>query len=459
MDNRTVARVETMSSTIRGTWNDDPAHFMPRPSRRNFVHVGAVGAMGLTLDGLLRNEARAVDSIGGRPSKEGKAKSLIHIYLPGGMAHQDSFDPKPLAPVEYRGEIGYINTKVEGVQLGEYFKQTAQIMDKITICRAMTHGEAAHERGTHNMFTGYRPSPALVFPSMGSIVSHEFGPRNNLPPYVCVPSMPTNFAGSGYLSSAYAPFSLGSDPANGNFTVQDLNLPGDVDVKRFSARRSMLDAVNDHFAAKEKADGLEAMDTFYQRAYGLISSQKAREAFNINAESAALRDEYGRNAAGQRMLLARRLVASGVRLVSLTYGGWDMHNGIKGGMAGQAPILDQAFAALIRDLDRSGLLDSTMVMISSEFGRTPKINATAGRDHWPKVFSIVLAGGGVKKGYVHGKSDPTATEPEDDALSVEDMAMTVYNQMGIDGDKRLIAPGNRPIDIVHDGKVVKEILA
>jgi len=375
------------------------------------------------------------------------------------MAHQDSFDPKPLAPVEYRGDIGYINSKMEGVQLGEHFKQTAQIVDKITICRAMTHGEAAHERGTHNMFTGYRPSPAIVFPSMGSIVSHEFGPRNNLPPYVCVPSMPTNYAGSGYLSSAYAPFSLGSDPANGNFTVQDLNLPGDVDTKRFSARRSMLDAVNDHFAAKEKADGLEAMDTFYQRAYGLISSQKAREAFNINAETAALRDEYGRNAAGQRMLMARRLVAAGVRLVSLTYGGWDMHTGIKGGMAGQAPVLDQAFATLIRDLDRNGLLDSTMVMISSEFGRTPKINATAGRDHWPKVFSIVLAGGGIKKGFVYGKSDPTATEPEDDALTVEDMAMTVYNQLGIDGEKRLMAPGNRPIDIVRDGKVVNELLA
>lgn len=448
-----------MSSTIRGTWNDDPAHFLPRPNRRNFLHVGAVGTLGLTLEGLMRNEARAVDSVGGRPSKEGKAKSLIHIYLPGGMAHQDSFDPKPLAPVEYRGDIGYINSKLDGVQLGEHFKQTAQIVDKITICRSMTHGEAAHERGTHNMFTGYRPSPAITFPSMGSIVSHEFGPRNNLPPYVCVPSMPTNFAGSGYLSSAYAPFSLGSDPANASFTVQDLNLPGDVDTKRFTARRSMLDAVNDHFAAKEKADGLEAMDTFYQRAYGLISSQKAREAFNINTESAALRDEYGRNAAGQRMLMARRLVAAGVRLVSLTYGGWDMHTGIKGGMAGQAPILDQAFAALIRDLDRSGLLDSTMVMISSEFGRTPKINGTAGRDHWPKVFSIVLAGGGIKKGFVYGKSDPTATEPEEDALSVEDMAMTVYNQLGIDGEKRLMAPGNRPIDIVRDGKVVQDLLA
>jgi hypothetical protein len=442
-----------------GTWNADPAHFRPVPNRRNFLHVGAVGFLGLSLEGLLRNEARAVDSIGGRPSKEGKAKSLIHIFLPGGMAHQDSFDPKPLAPVDYRGEVGWINSKVEGVQLGEHFKQTAQVTDKITICRAMTHGEAAHERGTHNMFTGYRPNPALIFPSMGSIVSHEFGPRNNLPPYVCIPSMPTNFAGSGYLSSAYSPFSLGSDPASGNFTVQDLNLPGDVDNKRFTSRRSMLDAVNNHFVSKEKADGLEAMDTFYQRAYGLISSQKAREAFNINAEPAKLRDEYGRHAAGQRMLLARRLVGAGVRLVSLTYGGWDMHNGIKAGMADQAPAFDQGFATLIRDLDRNGLLDSTLVMVSSEFGRTPKINATAGRDHWPKVFSIVLAGGGIKKGFVYGKSDPTASEPDEDALSVEDMAMTVYNQMGIDGVKRLIAPGNRPIDIVNSGKVVNELLA
>ena len=442
-----------------GTWNADPAHFRPVPNRRNFLHVGAVGFLGLSLEGLLRNEARAVDSIGGRPSKEGKAKSLIHIFLPGGMAHQDTFDPKPLAPVDYRGEVGWINSKVEGVQLGEHFKQTAQVVDKITICRAMTHGEAAHERGTHNMFTGYRPNPALIFPSMGSIVSHEFGPRNNLPPYVCIPSMPTNFAGSGYLSSAYSPFSLGSDPASGNFTVQDLNLPGDVDNKRFTSRRSMLDAVNNHFVSKEKADGLEAMDTFYQRAYGLISSQKAREAFNINAEPAKLRDEYGRHAAGQRMLLARRLVGAGVRLVSLTYGGWDMHNNIKASMADQAPAFDQGFATLIRDLDRNGLLDSTMVMVSSEFGRTPKINGTAGRDHWPKVFSIVLAGGGIKKGFVYGKSDPTASEPDDDALSVEDMAMTVYNQMGIDGVKRLIAPGNRPIDIVNSGKVINDLLA
>ena len=284
---------------------------------------------------MFRMKAQAVDSVGGRPSKEGKAKSIIHIFLPGGMAHQDSFDPKPLAPVEYRGEVGSIRSKVDGVFLSEYLPKTAQITDKITICRSMTHGEAAHERGTHNMFTGYRPSPALIYPSFGSIISHEFGPRKNLPPYVCIPSMPTNFAGSGYLSSAFAPFSLGSDPANPGFTVQDLSLPGGVDTKRFTTRKTMLGAVNDHFAKREKADGVMAMDTFYDRAYSLISSDQAREAFNIKAESEAIRNQYGRNEAGQRMLMARRLVSAGVRLVSLTYGGWDMHSAIKGGMAGQ----------------------------------------------------------------------------------------------------------------------------
>jgi hypothetical protein len=443
-----------MDRKITGTWNDDPAHFR-RPSRRAFLHVGFAGGLGLTLDQYFRLQARA-DT---KSAKEPPAKSLIHIFMPGGMAHQDSFDPKPFSPIEYRGEMGTVQTKVEGVLLNEHLNKTAQIADKITICRSMTHGEAAHERGTHNMFTGYRPSPALVFPSFGSVVSHEFGPRNNLPPYVCVPSQPTTYAGTGYLSSAYAPFSLGSDPADGNFNVQDLKLPGGVDDGRFTKRRTMLSAVNAYFAAREKSDGIEAMDTFYQRAYSLISSQKAREAFNINAEPPAVRDEYGRNAAGQRLLLARRLVAAGVRLVSVTYGGWDMHNDVKGGFAGQMPPFDQAFATLIRDLDRTGLLNSTLVMISSEFGRTPKINGTAGRDHWPKVFSVVLAGGGLKRGFVYGTSDSTATEPENDPLTVEDLAMTLYHQLGINGEKKLMAPGNRPIDIVREGAIRKELIA
>jgi uncharacterized protein (DUF1501 family) len=221
----------------------------------------------------------------------------------------------------------------------------------------------------------------------------------------------------------------------------------------------MLEAVNDHFASKEKADGLEAMDTFYQRAYSLISSQKAREAFNINAEPNALRDEYGRNPAGQRFLLARRLVGAGVRFVSLTYAGWDFHYQIKDNTRANLPQFDQGFSALIRDLDRTGLLDSTLVMVSSEFGRTPKINGSAGRDHWPKVFSVVLAGGGIKKGFAYGTSDATASEPEDDPLTVEDLAMTVYHQLGISGEKKLMSSGNRPIDIVRNGQIRKEMIA
>jgi hypothetical protein len=440
-----------------GTWHDDPAHFR-RPSRRGFLYVGLCGGLGLTLENMFRLQSARGDQKSFQ-SKEGAAKSVIHIFLPGGMAHQESFDPKPYAPVEYRGEMGVVQTKIDGVVFNECLPQTAQIADKLVVCRSMTHGEAAHERGTHNMFTGYKPSPALQYPSFGSVVSHEFGPRNNLPPYVCVPSQPNTYAGCGYLSSAYSPFGLGSDPANPGFTVQDLNLPGGVDAKRFTSRRTMLDAVNEHFRAREKSDNIDAMDTFYQRAYSLISSQQAREAFNINAEPAKLRDEYGRTEAGQRFLLARRLVQAGVRLVSVTYSGWDFHVNITASTRAVLPQFDQAFAALIRDLERTGLLSSTLVMVSSEFGRTPKINGTAGRDHWPKVFSVVLAGGGLKKGVVFGTSDSTATEPDNDPLSVEDLATTVYHQLGINAEKELMAPGNRPIEIVDGGKVLRELIA
>lgn len=425
-------------------------------SRRGFLTVGSMG-FGLTLADLFRLKAKA--ELKNFAPIAAKADSVIHIFLPGGIAHQETFDPKPFAPIEYRGELSTIATKIEGESFSETLPKTAQIADKITVIRSMTHGEAAHERGTHNMFTGYRPSPALQYPSIGSVVSHEYGPRNNLPPYVCIPSMPNEYAGTGYLSSSFSPFSLGSDPAAGGFKVQDLNLPNGIDDSRFATRRNILGAVNDHFAKKEKSDGLEAMDTFYDRAYSLISSQKAREAFNIDAEPAALRDAYGRNEAGQRMLMARRLVAAGARLVCLQYGSWDLHVGIAANMKAQMPAFDQAFAALITDLETTGLLDRTLVMVSSEFGRTPKINKDAGRDHWPKVFSVVLAGGGVKKGYVHGASNATASEPERDPIGPEDLATTVYHQLGIVADKELMAPGGRPIEIVDGGKVRTELLA
>jgi len=271
--------------------------------------------------------------------------------------------------------------------------------------------------------------------------------------------MPNSFAGTGYLGSAYGPFSLGSDPANAAFKVRDLNLPQGVDEKRFAQRKDLRAVVDEHFSQLEKSDALDGMDSFYQRAYAMLSSEKARAAFSIQDEPDKLRDDYGRTDAGQRMLLARRLVEAGVRFVSLTYGGWDHHDNIKTAMTNQMPKFDQAFATLIRDLDKRGMLDSTLVMVTTEFGRTPKINNTAGRDHYPKVFSVILAGGGIKRGAVHGSTDPTASEPDQDPLYVPDLAATVYNQLGIDPDKVLYAPGPRPIVIVKDGNVIKELLA
>ena len=425
--------------------------------RRSFLQVGFLGGLGLGLSDYLRmQEARGDQKF--FESKEGPAKSVIYIYLPGGCAHQETWDPKPFAPIEYRGPMGSIETNVAGTRLSETMVHTSKIADKIAICRSMTHGEAAHERGTHNMFTGYRPSPALQYPSIGSVVSHEFGPRQNLPPYVCIPDQPNEFAGTGYLSSSFSGFSLGSDPASDSFQVRDLRLPNGVDDSRFSKRRNMLNAVNDYFATKEKSDSLDAVDSFYDRAYSLINSEKARNAFDINKEDDATRDKYGRNTAGARMLLARRLVEAGTRFVSLTYGSWDMHNNIEASIKGQLPAFDKGFAALIEDLDQRGMLDSTLVCVASEFGRTPKINATAGRDHWPKVFSVVMAGGGVKRGIVHGSSNATASEPEDSPLTVKDWATTIYNRLGIVSNKELMAPGDRPIEIVDGGKVVQELI-
>ena len=426
-------------------------------SRRGFLQVGLIGGLGLTLPQFLRMEADAAQKH--YKTREGVAKSVINIFLPGGLAHQESWDPKPYAPSEYRGPYGTIDTAIKGIKFSENMKNLAKVADKMTVIRSMAHGEAAHERGTHNMFTGYRPSPALEYPSIGSVIAHELGPRNNLPPYVCIPQVPNEFANSGYLSSAYGPFSLGSDPSRGDFKVRDLNMPGDVDEKRFNRRRSLLETVDYHFRNLEESDALDSMDAFYQHAYKLISSQKAREAFNLKAEPEKLRNEYGMNQAGQRCLLARRLVEAGVRFVSLTAGGWDHHDNIKNGIQGNLPPVDVAVARLIRDLDERGLLDSTLVMITSEFGRTPKINGTGGRDHWPRVFSVGLAGGGVHKGLIHGASDALGGEPEEDRVEVEDLATTVYNQLGITADKELMAPGERPIEIVDGGKVLDKILA
>ena len=427
--------------------------------RRTFLSTGFLAGAGLGLADLFRYQTAFAEQKH-YENFQGTAKSVIHIFLPGGMAQQESFDPKPYAPIEYRGDLNSIATNVDGLRFGEMMPHTAKIADKLTVIRSMTHGEAAHERGTHNMFTGYRPSPALNYPSIGSVISHEYGPRENLPPYVCIPNQPNEYAGSGYLSSSYSPFSLGADPAAGNgFKVRDLNLNNDVDHERFARRQQALEMVNKRFGQKQTDDSIAAMDSFYQRAYSLINSEKARDAFDLSKETDEMKKKYGENQAGSRLLMARRLVESGVRFVNVTYGGWDMHDKIVDGFKRQMPSLDQAYAALINDLDERGLLDETIVMMSSEFGRTPKINNTSGRDHWPKVFSVAMAGGGFKRGFAYGTSDSTASFPDLDPVSPEDLFATVYHCLGVVADKELMAPGNRPIEIIDGGKVLTSALA
>jgi uncharacterized protein (DUF1501 family) len=425
-------------------------------SRRGFLAAGTLGGLGLSLPEFLLR--RAVAEQKHYDFVEAKAQSVIHVFLPGGMAQQESFDPKPYSPLEYRGEMGVITTKT-GEQFSETIPQLAARSDKFSVIRSMTHGEAAHERGTHNMFTGYKPSPALQYPSFGAVISHEYGPRNNLPPYICIPNVPNEFAGTGYLPSSYGGFALGSDPAQNGFKVRDLDLAGGVDSERFLRRKSALELVNRHFVESAPADNVNAMNTFYQRAYDLLDTPAAKEAFDIEKEDAAMRDRYGRNEAGQRLLMARRLVEAGTRLVTLTYGGWDMHQNITASFKGTMPPLDVALSALLDDLSERGLLDTTLVMVSSEFGRTPKVNPDAGRDHWPKVFSVLLAGGGIKPGMIHGASDATAAEPDSDPVSPEDLAATMYRLMGIISDKELMAPGDRPIEIVNGGKLIEPLMA
>lgn len=431
--------------------------FSYSPDRRRFLKVGAFAGLGLSLADFFALESVQAAS-NAYVAPQATAKSVIHIFLGGGMSAQESWDPKPLSPIEYRGELSAIDTKVPGVQFSELLPKTAQVADKLTVIRSLTHGEAAHERGVHNMMTGYRPSPALQYPSFGSVVSHEYGPRKDLPPYISIPNEPNAFAGSGYLSSAYAPFSVGDDPARSSFKVRDLSSPGDVDQQRYERRLAALEAANEHFNQRAASDAVSSMNAFYNRAFRLISSPAAREAFDMNKEPKEMKDRYGRNAAGQRMLLARRLVEAGARFVTLSYGGWDHHQRITQSMRRLMPAFDQGYSALLADLDERGLLDETIVLVSSEFGRTPKINGDAGRDHWAKVFSVAVAGGGFRRGEVMGSSGATANEPEETPITPEDLATTLYHQLGIAAHKELMAPGDRPIEIVKGGRVRKELV-
>ena len=426
-------------------------HNMFSDSRRDFLKVGLLSGLGLTLGDYFRiMDAQA--------QTNAKAESCIFIYLAGGMSHVDTFDPKPYSPVEYRGDIGFADTNTKEV-FGASLSNLAKVADKLAVIRSVTHGEAAHERGTHNMLTGYKPSPALVYPCMGAVVSHEFGPRKDLPAYIAIPDAGNEFMGTGYLSSAYGAFSVGGDPVNKGFQVRDLALAGGVTPERMDARKGLLTAVDSHFRTMEKTDVLDAMDSYYQRAYALISSQNAREAFNVAAEPDDVKNKYGITGMGQRLLLARRLVEAGARFVTVVDGGYDMHVNVKAGMQGTVAQMDQGVAALVSDLAQRGLLEKTLVVMTTEFGRTVRLNKDAGRDHWPKAFSVMMAGGGLKGGVIHGATDAYGSEPSKDPVIPADIAATIFNQLGVDTAKKIMSDGNRPVALVRDFNLITPIIA
>ncbi|MEE9127004.1 MAG: DUF1501 domain-containing protein [Planctomycetota bacterium] len=426
----------------------------PDQSRREFLKQGALSGVAMVaLPGL----APRLVPVGYLP--EARAKAVIHIFLSGGLSHLDTFDPKPFAPVEVRGQFGTVKSKADGELFSNLVPRTARVADKITLIRSMTHTEAAHERGRHTMHTGYQPSPAITYPSMGTVVAHELGTQKSLPAYACVPAANDIYLGTGYLSAAYAPFSIGAEPNRRNFQVRDLSLPRGVGSKRLARRRKILAALDEEFTKIASSEAAQASSAFYEQAYDLIQSKHAREAFRISKHPGKLRNSYGRTNIGQRLLLARGMVEAGVRWVTVLDSGYDNHRDLVRGLRGRMQQLDRGYAALLQDLDASGLLDQTLVLLTTEFGRTPRINSNRGRDHWPRAFSVLLAGGGVKRGVVHGATLADGSEPARDPVKPADLSATVFQLLGIDPEKKILSPGGRPIDIVRGGQVLDQLLA
>jgi hypothetical protein len=410
-------------------------------TRRDLLRIGGSIFGGLNLPGLLA-------------APTGAAQNCIIFFQEGGACQHDSFDPKPDRTSDIRGSFKTIPTAVPGVHFSELLPRCAQSFKKFAVIRSVYSKEAIHEKAKQYIFSGARPNNAFKHPVFGSVVAKELGARNGLPPFVCIPRKDIS-ADAGFLGAAYDPFITG-DPAGKAFKVQDLALPDGVSLEETASRSRLLAAMDEDLRQAEKSKVVEGMDHFYQKALDLVSSTAARKAFNLNEEPDALRDAYGRNGAGQGALLARRLIESGVRLAAVFQGGYDSH--VKNDEASKKnfPVFDQAFAALIGDLDQRGLLATTLVLGIGEFGRTPHINHSSGRDHWPGVFSIAAAGAGIPGGQVIGSSDAQGGAPKDRPVSIEDLGATVYKKLGIDVHKEYHTNG-RPVKINGDGTPVREL--
>ena len=436
--------------------NNQPHTVYCGPSRRDFVRAGALA--GLSLPALLRAEAIAASKQGGSLAKGARAKSVVLVYLGGGLSHHDSFDPKPEAPEDIKGKYGTTETVVPGLRISDKLPLMAKVMNKIALVRSGAHNTDHHETATNWVLSGRFGTPFGDYPAIGAVVAHETGFTGALPPYVAVPRNPSftwELGKSAFLGGRYESFKAG-DPNQADYKVQDLTAGG-VGAKQAARRDTLLKAVDGLAKRVEGNDQIATYDEFHARAREMVLSTEARTAFAIDRETEKVRDRYGRNSAGQSMLLARRLVESGVRFVTVNYGGWDHHAKIFESLDKKLPEFDRAVSALVEDMHVRGVFENTLLVVMGEFGRGPKINKDAGRDHWGPAASLLFAGAGVKPGFVLGKTDKQGAYTTQRPVSPADVAFTILDAVGIDPRKQLVAPDGRPIEILDQGDAVKEL--
>ncbi len=423
-------------------------------SRRDFLRVGALGAFGLPA--LLRGEAR---SEGVSPA-DASARSVILIYLGGGLSHHDSFDPKPDAPAEVRGKYATLATRTPGIRFGDQLPSLAARSDRFSLVRSGSHGNDHHETATNWVLSGRQGSAFGDYPAIGAVVAHELGYRGPLPPYFAVPRNPSftwELGKSAFLGGRYESFKTG-DANDPNFRVQDISL-GELPAGALERREGFRRAIDGLAREVEADDQLRTLDEFQRRALDLVVSPEARRAFDLPREDPRLRDRYGRTTLGQGCLLARRLVEAGVRFVTVNSGGWDHHAKIFESLDRRLPELDNALASLLDDLIGRDLLATTLVVVMGEFGRSPKVNKEAGRDHWGHAASLVLAGGGIAPGRVIGQTDDQGSYVIDRPVRPGDVAATIYQAVGVDPTRHLLTPENRPVAILDEGAAISELLA
>ncbi len=467
---------------------------LPHLSRRTLLRIGGLGTFGLSWPGILRAEGRPVRS--GEPGassihRPSKIRSCILIFYYGGPSHLDTWDMKPAAPREVRGPFQSIATSVPGLRVGEHMPHAARVMDRLAIVRGMHHPMTNHNAAAFTALCGRDPLKGDLEllgndrndpPCLGAIMSASLPEIQGLPTSVALPHVMYNVVQlpgqvAGFLGSAHNPFQVNADPSAADFQLGELELPGEVSLARLDHRSTLLQTLDhqlgrqDALAARAARTSAEsplvaARDVYTEKAFRLLRSPAVRRAFHLDKEEPRLRDRYGRTKHGQSVLLARRLIEAGVRLVTVYDGqhngqlaNWDAHENVFARLKDDLlPPADLAFAALINDLSDRGLLDSTLVIAMGEFGRTPKINGTGGRDHWPFCYSVVLAGGGIRGGTVFGASDKLGARPETDAVTPADLAATLFWRFGLDPRKEMIDLSGRPYKLA-DGQPIQAVFS